>query len=172
MRLTSFFCNSPVDEYVDVETLDHDPPLYFNSEKLNDQLDKSETAEYDAHWTEKVDKLVFIPACEWLKSCSTSVTVKFRRKEWNIIKIRMFKLAIQILEVDHLSRLAFKGQRDEAVKRHLMIRKTALRLKSLYASVAWDPPTCQWLHGVILDKSPSCIVKVYSDAFQVRALAI
>ena len=79
----------------------------------------------------------------------------------------MFKLAVQTLEADHLSRLAFKGHRDEAVKRQLMVKKTASRLKSLFASVAWDPPTCQWLHGLILEKSPSCLVKIYTDAFQV-----
>lgn len=84
----------------------------------------------------------------------------------------MFKLGVQILETDHLARLAFKGQREEAVKRHLMVRKTALRLKSLFGSVAWDPPTCQWLHALILEKSPSCLVKVYTDAFQVNVVIL
>lgn len=79
----------------------------------------------------------------------------------------MFKSAAQILETDLLARLAYKGQRDEAVKRHLMVKKTALRLKFLFGSVAWDPPTCQWLHSLLLERLPSCLAKVYTDAFQV-----
>lgn len=131
------------DEYVDIETLDHDPPLFFSSEKLNEQLDKTEPTEYDDNWMDKID-----------------------RKEWNIIKIRLFKSAVQILETDLLARLAYKGQRDEAVKRHLMVKKTALRLKFLFGSVAWDPPTCQWLHSLLLERLPNCLAKVYTDAFQ------
>lgn len=89
------------------------------------------------------------------------------RKEWNIIKVRLFKSAVQILEADYLSRLAYKGLRDEAVKRHLMIKKTTTRFKSLFGSVAWDPHSCQWLHSLLVEKLPACYMKVYSDAFQV-----
>lgn len=60
MRLfeLGIFVYRPVDEYVDIETLDHSPPLYFSSEKLNEQLDKSDPREYDANWMDRVDKLV------------------------------------------------------------------------------------------------------------------
>ncbi|XKL69044.1 hypothetical protein PGB90_006813 [Kerria lacca] len=130
-------------EYVDVETLDHPAPLYFDPEKLNEQLRDNEAAEYDENWADKVD-----------------------RKDWNIIKVRLFKLAVQIVEADYLSRLAYKGLKDEVVKRNIIIKKSALRFKSLFSSVAWNPHTCQWLHNLLIEKLPSCFIKVYTDAFQ------
>lgn len=91
----------------------------------------------------------------------------FYRKDWNIIKVRLFKLAVQIVEADYLSRLAYKGLKDEVVKRNIIIKKSALRFKSLFSSVAWNPHTCQWLHNLLIEKLPSCFIKVYTDAFQV-----
>lgn len=44
------------DEYVDIETVDHDPPLFFSSEKLSEQLDKTEPTEYDDNWMDKIDR--------------------------------------------------------------------------------------------------------------------
>lgn len=44
-------------EFVDIETLDHDPPLFFNSEKINEQVnDKSESTKYDENWADKIDR--------------------------------------------------------------------------------------------------------------------
>lgn len=87
-----------------------------------------------------------------------------------MVKNRLFRSVVQVLEADYLARLANKGLRDEAVKRHLMIKKTASRLKRIYGSVGWEAYTAQWLHGFLIDKLPAAYLKIYTEAFQVRKL--
>lgn len=84
------------------------------------------------------------------------------------MKNRLFRSVVQVLEADYFARLANKNLRDEAVKRHLMIKKTASRIKRIYSSVAWEAYTAQWLHAFLLEKLPACYLKVYTEAFQVR----
>ncbi|XP_065211118.1 KAT8 regulatory NSL complex subunit 3 [Planococcus citri] len=130
-------------EHIDVETVGHTPPLFYNSAKINELVENEEMPEFEDNWMDKVDY-----------------------RDWNVVKNRLFRSVVQVLEADYLARLAHKGLRDEAVKRHLMLKKTAFRLKRIYGSVGWEAYTAQWLHGFLLDKLPAAYLKIYTEAFQ------
>lgn len=50
-----FSINSGYDD-VDVETVDHSPPLFYNSSKMNEQIaETDENAEFEDNWMDKIE---------------------------------------------------------------------------------------------------------------------
>ena len=42
-------------EHLDVETIGHTTPLFYNSAKINEQLDNDDMPEFEDNWMDKVD---------------------------------------------------------------------------------------------------------------------
>lgn len=42
-------------EHVDVETIGHTPPLFYNSAKINENIETDEMPDFEDNWMDKVD---------------------------------------------------------------------------------------------------------------------
>lgn len=57
--MTVIIVFSSSNDVIDIDTLDHEPPSYYDYEKLNEQfIDVNEAAlPYDENWIDKIDRL-------------------------------------------------------------------------------------------------------------------
>lgn len=74
---------------------------------------------------------------------------------------------VNILNSDHLARLAYSEMHNEPILRRTIIDKSEKRVRHLMASILWDPKLTQWLHHVLIDHLSTSYLASYLDILQV-----
>lgn len=115
----------------------------------NDPLDDSENIpQYDIELT-KVVMNQSIKLCESTKNANLEDDeweTKILKFGWTLKHETLFNAVVKVLDQDRLSRLAnTDNRRYEAVQRRIAIDKSAERMRSCLATVAWETSTIQWV---------------------------
>lgn len=74
---------------------------------------------------------------------------------------------VNILNSDHLARLAYSGIHNEPILRRTVIDKSEKRVRHLMASILWDSKLTQWLHQILIDHLSTSYLAAYLDILQV-----
>lgn len=92
---------------------------------------------------------------------------KVLRYGWTPKHTKLFDQVTKILDYDRLARLAnVDNKRYEAVQRRVAIDKSANRMRKILAAVAWDTPTVQWIHNLMMEFLPASYLAAYLDIMQ------
>lgn len=92
---------------------------------------------------------------------------KILKYGWTAKQTKLFNKIVQILDFDHLSRLAnFDGKRHEIIQVRATIDKSADRMRHALAEVFWDTATIQWIHGILMEYLPPSYLAAYLDIMQ------
>lgn len=93
--------------------------------------------------------------------------------EYNISKLgwskqqkSLFSNMVNILDLDHLARLANKERQHEPVLRRVVIDKSVARMRKVLGKVSWEPKLTQWLHSLLMDNLPTSYMASYLDVLQ------
>jgi regulatory NSL complex subunit 3 len=95
-------------------------------------------------------------------------TKKLSRTNWTPTQNRLFNGIVNILNNDHLARLAHTKSHNEPVARRVTIDKSVERVRRLMATVFWDSKYTQWLHQLLIDNLSTQYLAAYLDILQVR----
>ena len=92
---------------------------------------------------------------------------KILKYGWTPKQTKLFNKVVQILDFDHLSRLAnVDGKRHEVVQVRTTIDKSADRLRHALAEVGWDTVIIQWIHAILMEYLPPTYLASYLDIMQ------
>lgn len=93
--------------------------------------------------------------------------LKIMKYGWTAKHNKLFNQVVKILDYDRLARLAnVDNKRFEAVQRRVAIDKSADRMRKALAGVAWDTPTVQWIHGLMMEFLPPSYLAAYLEIMQ------
>lgn len=85
---------------------------------------------------------------------------------WSKLQNSLFSSVANILDLDHLARLANRERQHEPVLRRCVIDKSVSRLRKALAKVAWESRLTQWLHGLLMDSLSPSYMASYLDILQ------
>lgn len=85
---------------------------------------------------------------------------------WSKQQDDLFSSVVNILDLDHLARLANKERQHEPVLRRVVIDKSVSRMRKVLAKVSWEPRLTQWLHSLLMDTLPLSYMASYLDILQ------
>lgn len=88
------------------------------------------------------------------------------KNNWTLQQRKLFERIANILDSDHLARLAHKDRQHEPVHRRTIIDKSVSRVRQAFANIAWDPRLTQWLHGLLMEQLPPIYLGAYMDILQ------
>lgn len=91
----------------------------------------------------------------------------YYRVNWTPAQNRLFNGMVNILNSDHLARLACAGSCNEPILRRTLIDKSVKRVRRLMATVSWDTKLTQWLHQLLIDNLSTQYLAAYLDILQV-----
>lgn len=94
------------------------------------------------------------------------------RVNWTPAQNRLFNGMVNILNSDHLARLACAGVSNEPIIRRTVIDKSVKRVRRLMATVSWDTKLTQWLHQLLIDNLSTQYLAAYLDILQVSRVDI
>lgn len=89
------------------------------------------------------------------------------RINWTQIQLKLFSGIVNILNNDHLAKLACSGAHNEPILKRVVVDKSVKRIRSLFATVAWDLKLTQWLHQLLMDSLSTPYLAAYLDILQV-----
>lgn len=89
------------------------------------------------------------------------------RVNWTPIQLKLFNGMVNILNNDHLARLAHTSVHNEPIFRRVVVDKSVKRVRNLLATVAWDSKLTQWLHQLLIDHLSTNYLSAYLDILQV-----
>lgn len=85
---------------------------------------------------------------------------------WSKQQLTTFTSIANILDLDHLGRLANRDRAHEPVLRRCVIDKSTARMRKVLAKLSWDTPLTQWIHGLLMDSLPASYMASYLDILQ------
>lgn len=91
---------------------------------------------------------------------------RIKKFTWTKLEHTLFDAVTNILDQDHLARLAHKDRPNEPVLRRSIIDKSVARLRKALTRVAWSPKMIQWLHGLLMDNLSPSYMACYLDILQ------
>lgn len=91
---------------------------------------------------------------------------RIKKLNWTKLEHTLFDAVTNILDQDHLARLANKDRPNEPVLRRSIIDKSVSRLRKALTKVAWSPKIVQWLHGLLMDNLSPSYMACYLDILQ------
>ncbi|KAL7038155.1 hypothetical protein ACKWTF_009474 [Chironomus riparius] len=92
---------------------------------------------------------------------------KILKYGWTTKQTKLFNKVVQILDFDHLARLAnVDGKRHEVVQVRTTIDKSADRMRHALAEVSWDTVIIQWIHAILMEYLPPSYLASYLDIMQ------
>lgn len=96
-----------------------------------------------------------------------SCNVFYCRVNWTSAQNRLFNGMVNILNSDHMARLACSGVHNEPILRRTIIDKSVKRVRRLMATISWEPKLTQWLHQLLIDNLSTQYLAAYLDILQV-----
>ncbi|XP_037032862.1 KAT8 regulatory NSL complex subunit 3 isoform X5 [Bradysia coprophila] len=91
---------------------------------------------------------------------------RIKKLNWTKLEHTLFDAVTNILDQDHLARLANKDRPNEPVLRRSIIDKSVSRLRKALTKVAWSAKIVQWLHGLLMDNLSPSYMACYLDILQ------
>lgn len=85
---------------------------------------------------------------------------------WSKLQNSLFSSVANILDLDHLARLANRERQHEPVLRRCVIDKSVSRIRKALAKVGWEARLTQWLHGLLMDSLSPSYMASYLDILQ------
>ncbi|KAF2880713.1 hypothetical protein ILUMI_25455 [Ignelater luminosus] len=85
---------------------------------------------------------------------------------WTPSQTRLFNGMVNILNSDHLARLASSNVHHEPILRRTIIDKSVKRVRQLFATISWDSRLTQWLHQLLIDHLSTSYLAAYLDILQ------
>ncbi|RZB39517.1 KAT8 regulatory NSL complex subunit 3 [Asbolus verrucosus] len=138
------------DEVIDVVTEPAEPAPIYDKVKANHLMEECErhaalarVDEGNENWEETISRVTWTPT-----------------------KNRLFNGMVNILNSDHLARLAHTNLHNEPVARRIIIDKSVERVRRLMATVSWDTKYTQWLHQLLIDNLSKQYLAAYLDILQ------
>lgn len=138
-------------DIVDVECVSPPPALIYD-------VDKAKTA------LQECEKYAYLARPESVEDWEESVS----KINWTQAQIRLFSSIVKILNADRNARLTYAGSWNESILRRAIIDKSVRRVRTLMASISWDPKLTQWLHGILMDYLSAPFLAAYFEMLQVR----
>ncbi|XP_064212567.1 KAT8 regulatory NSL complex subunit 3 isoform X5 [Tribolium castaneum] len=138
------------DDVIDVVTDSEEPTPIYDKAKAKHLMEECEKHAAMARVDEGNE--------DWEESVS--------RLNWNTTQNRLFNGVVNILNADHLARLAHSDSSNEAIARRVTIDKSVERMRRLMATVSWDPKYTQWLHQILIDHLSTSYLAAYLDILQ------
>lgn len=89
------------------------------------------------------------------------------RITWTPIQAKLFSGMVNVLNDDHLARLAYAGVHNEPIFKRTVVDKSVKRVRQLMATIAWDTKLTQWLHQLLIDHLSTPDLAAYLDILQV-----
>ncbi|XP_068909025.1 KAT8 regulatory NSL complex subunit 3 isoform X7 [Tenebrio molitor] len=138
------------EEMIDVVTESEDPAPIYDKIKAKHLMDECERHAALARVDEGNE--------DWEETIS--------RTNWTPTQNRLFNGIVNILNNDHLARLAHTKSHNEPVARRVTIDKSVERVRRLMATVFWDSKYTQWLHQLLIDNLSTQYLAAYLDILQ------
>ncbi|KAJ6645474.1 KAT8 regulatory NSL complex subunit 3 [Pseudolycoriella hygida] len=91
---------------------------------------------------------------------------RIKKHHWTKSEHTIFDAVTNILDKDHLARLANKDRANEPVIRRSIIDKSVSRIRIALTKVDWSTKTIQWLHGLLMDHLSPSYMASYLDILQ------
>lgn len=91
---------------------------------------------------------------------------RIKKLHWTKLEHTLFDAVTNILDQDHLARLANKDRSHEPVLRRSIIDKSVARIRKALTKVGWSPKVIQWLHGLLMDNLSPSYMACYLDMLQ------
>ncbi|XP_049820569.1 KAT8 regulatory NSL complex subunit 3 isoform X3 [Aethina tumida] len=140
-----------VDEDVDVDSLNEDPPPTYDLDKAKNLMEECERvanvikpeANDDVPWEDKIT-----------------------RANWTINQMRVFQGFHNALNMYHMAKLAYKNAHHEPILRRTVVDKAVQRVRRTMTLVSWDPKLCQWIHNLLLENLTGTYLASYLDILQ------
>lgn len=91
---------------------------------------------------------------------------RIKKVHWTKLEHTLFDAITNILDQDHLARLANKDRPNEPVLRRSIIDKSVSRMRKALTKISWAPKIIQWLHGLLMDNLSPSYMACYLDILQ------
>lgn len=91
---------------------------------------------------------------------------RIKKFNWTKLEHTLFDAVTNVLDQDHLARLANKDRPNEPVLRRSIIDKSVSRLRKALTKVGWSLKLIQWIHVLLMDNLSPSYMACYLDILQ------